>query len=1627
MKLKFLPSFLFATSTLIAFSTSAQQTYLISSQGSIPTCSGNFFDSGNSGGSYTNNESFTITFCSDGSSGPNVNLNFSSFSTESGFDFLTIYDGANTSAPQINQYSGTANIGQVWSTGTCLTITFTSDGSVTGAGWAATIGCGTAPQPPPPASPTCAGAQGACLTNAITFPASTSTGTAESGPNYGCLSSQPRPAWYYFQIGVAGNITLSQTNSANVDVDGALWGPFTTPNTCGSALGAPIACDFAAAANFTFNINNAQVGQYYMLLITNFSGTATNITFQQTGGTGATTCDALCNLTAVTATPTCDVNASTYSVAGTIAVTNPPSAGTLTISDNSGAQVVLNPPFVSPVSYTIPGIAADGLQHTITATFSGTVGCSNTVNYTAPATPAAPVISGATSFCQGTAASLTASAGFSTYSWSGPNAFTASTAAISPTAAGTYTVVVSNPSLCSNSASVVLTENPNPTVTITGNLTVCGTSTTTLDAGAGFTTYSWTGPNGFSANTQTVDVSDVGTYTVTATDANGCSGSASADVANGGLTVTITGNPVVCSGQTTVLDAGVYDVYSWSDGTNVIGTNQTVSVGPGTYTVTVTDNTSGCQGTGSLTVLEDVVNVTITGQLAICAGTTTTLVATLGFDSYLWDDPTPLPFPPAPFGTDDTLPNVGQGAYQVTVTNSNGCVGSAQVVVVENDTVPIVISGPTGVCSGSSITLDAGAGYIAYVWGDATNGLPPAIIGSSQTQVVTQPGLYGVQVVIVPGTPTPSCIGIDTITVVQLPSPTPTITGNLTYCTGTTTLSTQTFASYSWQDANNVEVGTSQTYDAVAGDYTVTVTDINGCTGTSSVVTVSQNNNTNTVISGPTSICTGGSITLDAGAGFDTYQWATVIPGVPPTFNPLPNGNSQTVVVTQPGIYGVQISSGACTGQDTIVVTLDNTPIVPNISGSLTFCPGESTTLTGDAGFTSYSWSDGTNAVGSSQSLTVSQAGNYTLTVTNAAGCTGTSQTVNVTSNNNLSPTITGNLQYCQGGNTTLSVPAGFDNYTWTDNGTSQIISSGGAGFETITVTAGTYFVSVIQGACFGSSSPVTVAEISLPSNVSISTQGGVNSVCQGQTVTLNASGAATYTWLPGGQTGSSIQVTTGGTYTVLGENAPGCGTTSTPFVITVNQNPTVTITASGPTQFCNGSVDLTASGASTYVWSTGSTAPTINVTQSGTVTVVGTDVNGCTGQASQTISSGSTLQVNITSSTGTTVVCSGQPVTLDGTTQGASSYAWAPGGQTSPTISVTNSGTYTLTVTDATGCVSTSNPFSITVGTTPTPIITASNNSGVICNTSTPVTLSVPAIYNTYQWSNSSTATGTSISVNQPGTYTVTVTNASGCEGTSAPFFVTQSPTSLAITALGPTTFCEGTGEFNQVGLDATSGFDNYLWSSGSTTEDIISNVTGDYFVVAYNACFPYVPNQPPSNGGIVSDTISVTVVPIIYPYILNNGDTLKAMPPAFGYQWYLNGQTIPGAINQFYVPTQTGNYTVEATSDQGCGTQISEPFQFTFKPGNIGFEEFSTISNLKVFPNPASGFILIEGNFELFSTLTITISDVIGRTVLNPFKLEGVGFIQESLSLESVQPGIYFMNFTSNENKVSYRLIVE
>lgn len=1101
-------------------------------------------------------------------------------------------------------------------------------------------------------------------------------------------------------------------------------------------------------------------------------------------------------------------------------------------------------------TYTVTVIDTNGCQGT-------SAGITITVNDlpTPTITPSGP-----TTFCEGGSVTLSSSFAAS-YLWSTGE----TTQAITVSTTGTYVVTVTDVNGCSaDSDGVDVTVNPLPTPTITpsGPTQFCegGSVDLTLTDGA-----SWMWNTG--ATSQTITVSNTGSYWAAVTDGNGCSANSDTiDVVvddNPIPTITPDGPTEFCMLDTVMLTASAGVSYLWSTGE----TTQSILVDTsGVYTVTVTD-AQGCTGTSAPTqvTVNPLPDATVSwnSPLNFCPGDSVRLISRPAV-SYLWSNGDTTIF------TDVFV----SGEYTVLVTDENGCQRLSDTITVTVYQQPepwITASGPLEFCDGEDVVLTLNNNTLISASG-------PFLWNTSETTLsitVQNSGSYWAELVDLNG-----CTGYsDTVdvTVWDLPEPIISTDGPPSFCVGDTiTLISSSAESYLWSTGDT----TQTTFALVSGEYSVTVTDTNGCEATSppTFVDIQANPNPTITPDGFVEICTGDSIVLTA-AEASSYLWNT-------------GDTTQTILVTVAGIYNVTATdSTECSGTSADVVVSENPLPMPTITlnGPNEFCEGGAVTLSTQS-FADYEWSTGAG----SQSITVSTSGIYNVLVTDTNGCMGLSPDQDVEVNELPTVTITplGPTEFCQGGSVVLSATAGAGySYLWTTGDTTQ----------TITVTtSGSYGVSVTdEFDCENESQFVSVVVHPLP--VPVITALGPTEFCNGDSVTLTTNTASSYLWSTGDTT-QSITVYSAGNYTVTHTTVFGCVATSGSTAVIVNDNPTPSITADGPTEFCEGgSVNLTAGGGDTYVWSTGQTTETITVSSSGNFSVEVTDANGCVSESGfLTVTEWDNPTPTITAD-GPLEFCQGDTVVL--TSSSAETYTWSTG-QTTQSIVVTSSGTYTVTVSDENGCNGTSAPVVVTVFTLPNPTITASGSTEFCVGDSVILTSSVAA---DYLWNTGDTTQ--SIIVDSNGFYSVSVTNANGCvaETDSVQVTVYDNPTPV-ITAGGPTTICDG-----QTVVLTSNPAAGYLWNTGATTQQVTVGLDTTYWVQVTDI-----------NGCTGRDSIDITVnpTPTPVPVITANGPTTfcegdsvsLSTDPWDAYLWNT------GDTTQTIVVDESGLYTVTVTNEFGC-----------------------------------------------------------------------------------------------------------
>ena len=953
--------------------------------------------------------------------------------------------------------------------------------------------------------------------------------------------------------------------------------------------------------------------------------------------------------------------------------------------------------------------------------------------------------SGPTTFCQGGSVTLTASNNLS-YLWSTG----ATTKSITVTTSGNYNVTVTNSFGCTAKATaIVVIVNPLPVVNITagGPTTFCQGGTVQLCASNGVS-YIWN----TNAITQCINATQTGTYSVTVTDANGCKASASINIVVLNLPIcSITGNLTFCAGQSTQLCAPAGNAaYLWSTGatTSCITVNES-----GTYAVTIT-NSNACTSSCNAIVSENPIpNCIITGESFICNGQSIQLCAPTGNTSYKWNTG----------ATTSCISVNNPGTYSVTVTNSSGCTSTCSKVITLS-TQNCNISGNPVICSGQSTQLCVPEGNSAYIWntGATTNCI-----------TVTQAGTYSVTV-----SNSGGCSSTCSIVVTSNISPNCSITGNLSICDGKYSELCATVGNYTylWNTGEKTRCISVN----VAGTYSVTLTSSNGCSSTCDAI-VTSSPAPNCLITGDPFICNGQSTQLCTPTGYASYLWNT-------------GATTNCINVINPGTYSTTVTnSTGCTSVCSKEVKLSTQ--FCQISGNPLLCGGQSTQLCVPEGSSSYKWNTGATT----NCITVSTSGTYSVTITNSGGCSSTCSII-VSASISTSCLITGDFTTCEGRYTELCAPIGNASYLWSNGDTTRCINVN---------TAGTYAVTVTNSAgCTGSCSQIVTSQ--LVPNCEITWSGAL---CEGEFTSLCAPiGKYKYLWSTG-DTSRCISVNIRGNYSVTVTNTSGCSSICS-IKVTAFPMPDCNISCS--TTLCDGlSKKLcVAYGYSSYLWSNGDTTNCTTIYTSGVYSVTVTNCNGCSSVCSVSVVYYEGPNCSITCSTN---LCEGKTSKLYAPA-GYLAYLWNTGATTS-SITINTGGTYTVTITNADGCTGFCTTF-IKVFPIPNAIITGQT---IICKGDTAY-LNAGSGYASYLWNNGDTTQ--ILKATLPGTYYVVVTNLGGCFDLAAVIVVVNPIPQIYLgkdtTIIKP----------NKLILDPGFGFINYLWSDTSYNQTLIVSKSGIYSV---------------------------------------------------------------------------------------------------------------------------------------------------------------------------------------------------
>lgn len=1219
--------------------------------------------------------------------------------------------------------------------------------------------------------------------------------------------------------------------------------------------------------------------------------------------------------------------------------------------------------------------------------------------------------------CLGESVTLTATGG-NTYEWS--TGETTASITVNPTSDETYTVTITVASGCTVSDDVEVVVNALPTADAGSDEEICLGETVTLTATGGVD-YEWS----TNETTASIDVTPTAntTYTVTVTDGNGCSATASVDVDLFPITVADAGNNVtICPGGTTTLTASGGVDYEWSTGETTASVDVTPTVDE-TYSVTVTD-ANGCSATDNVTVTIAITNLSVTSNASeYCEGDVITISSNTA-QRFSGSNNTAVAIPDGSLvGATSTINLAATG----NVTPTNIVTVTLNITHGWVEDIDAFLVGP-GNCGTLLLTSDNGGSDDNYtntvlttsatnVIGSVGNNTAPFTGTFRHEGTITTPpvltggangGTYNLPATAINGCP---INGVWTLRVfdddaifsgtlvnwsLEISEPTSSYATHTVTGAGTISATTASNNAFLTATVTNAPVGEN--------DYEVEIVDLNGCTTTE---TISVKVFGKPQVTSLTQTCTTGNdgeivvqATLDNGnfTGSDIGNIEYSFDGGTTW------GSSNTVSNLAAGTYQVRLRNDArpsCTTPLTVTITTPPTVVANNSTPS---CEGQdftvSTQASGGTVNNSYSGNNSTSSaipdgslVGTSSAVNLNANGNVspntvvtvtlnithpfladvdvylvgpngcgTLELTTDNGGVGANYTNTILSTNATTPVTSGTAPFTgtflpEGsitsspnlasgiGSGTYNLPAtainscpingtwtlwvfddaGLDvgtlnnwslnitepfNYTQTITGPGVVSAVSYSGANNSVANAivsdapigeNEYTVTVIDiNGC--SSSSTTIAKVfDTPSNVSVSALcagplGGGILVSADPIDNANFSGNdigdLEYSFDSGTSwVANNIAIgLSAGNYNIYVRNSANPSCQSGPFAVEVFQAPTVTV--NDPELCVGATVDLfaTSPNSVTYEWSTSETTATITVNADGDYYVTVTDGNGCTATDTATVTPGSSLTVVLADYE----FCDGNTVVLDASNPGAD-YEWS-NGETTQTITVGTSDTYSVTVTAA-GCTGTGSS-EVVVNPNPDDNLVDAE----ICNGDV-LTLDAGNAGDNYVWSTG--ATSQAIDVTTANTYTVTVTNQFGCETVSE---ATVTVNALPTVTLSDVTVCEGT----PVVLDAGNAGADFAWSpNGETTQEINVTDSDTYSVTVTDA------NNCSASASATVVINANPVVAITGNLTICEGEATNLFGSGTGdYEWSTSETTV--AIN--VSPTADTQYSLTVTNANNC-----------------------------------------------------------------------------------------------------------
>lgn len=1179
-------------------------------------------------------------------------------------------------------------------------------------------------------------------------------------------------------------------------------------------------------------------------------------------------------------------------------------------------------------------------------------------------------------------ATVTGGTGNYTYAWS-PAGNGANPSGLG---AGTYTVTVTDNGICTATATINLTEPTQLTAAFTidaqplcfGDCT--GQVTLTVSGGTPNYTYGWNNGD----NTVVVASLCAGVYSVTVTDANGCTVDANniviveptQVVVAAAVSSNYNGSEVSCfgsaDGEVTATASGGTGAltYLWNDG-NAQTTAVATGLVAGTYTVTVTD-LNGCTATASDTVDEPTpvvadagVNITVSvGALATLGGAPTGSGGTAPY-TYLWDNGSVLPDPSLNF------PTAGQFTFTVTVTDANGC-SSSDIIVVNVSCAPIyVVSSFTEntMCQQGDghITINVGNDNAAYnyVWSGGTQIAP---VGNGITDLAA--GVYTVTIT----DPASGCSSVETYAVGTADANfIGALTATATQCgtnTGTATVTVNggvAPVSVLWDNGDIALTAVNLS----AGIHSVTVTDATGCSDVGTVLVPGTAGFTLST-SGVTAANCGiadGAATITINGPFNppaTYVWSD-------------NGNLNvnTRADLAAGTYTVMATDATgCAAELTFTieniavpastVTIDNTT-------NETCAGAENGAFTITVNYTGGNLpldtivTDGI-AIYTNGSL---PGGDYCIEIHDALGCVVATACGTILSAPSLDVVVDEVEPLCFGGNNgaaTATVTGAFGNITYIWDGL-----AGAATNASLTAGAHTLLVADGRGCLVTGDFSINQPPV-LNVNITLDAPILCNAACTGQLTVVAAGGTpdalGNYSILwSNGETTATVTGLCAGTYGVTVTDANGCSANTT---FGINEPSAITASYTSVDATCNAlanaSIDLTVNGGVapyTFLWSNADTLEDLTAVLAGTYFVTITDANGCT----------FALTAQVGEPTGLSLVFDAvQNVSCFGGNDGAISITVSGG---TPQYFYTwltpdslifidedlvngNAGDYYVTVTDNNGCTAS---FTNSL-TEPTEIVVAVTTIDPTCNQQNGVGNGQMTVVATggnpgysYQWTpNANAGNSPTVAGLFAGSYGCTITDNNGCTALAYAVLVEPAPITYVIHDVIPILcFGQNTGRASVDAAGSNGGPFNFQWTSGETdlntfTSNAVQLAPGNNTVTiteVNTGCFETVTVFISSPASPIAVSATFTNPRCVGDSTGSATATAAGASPPYNFWWVdVNSDTLQVNLAQTSSTLNglpAGTYTVFTTDGNGCPgipqvVVLTDPAPFTIDSIGLG-----------------------------------------------------------------------------------------